>query len=124
MSDLPRYICPESCDAVMMSSIWRIAYGAFPVLTTQHGTRNTRHAPLFRWMQDQPLRYSVAGTAPQADEGAAAHIWQLLMILELPLVAVFAIRWLPEAPRQAVLVLGLQLLAIGGALAPVALLRW
>ena len=67
---------------------------------------------------------SVAGTAPQADEGTAAHIWQLLMVLEVPLVALFTIRWLPEAPRQALMVLGLQFLAIGAALAPVALLRW
>jgi plasmid maintenance system killer protein len=70
------------------------------------------------------VHISIAGTAPQADEGAAAHLWQLLMVLELPLVALFAIRWLPEAPRQALVVLGLQLAACAAALAPVALLRW
>ena len=30
----------------------------------------------------------------------------------------------PEAPRQALIVLALQVAAIGAALAPVALLRW
>ena len=34
------------------------------------------------------------GAAPQADEGAAAHIWQLLMVAQLPVVAPVAIfRW-------------------------------
>ncbi len=66
----------------------------------------------------------VAGTAPQADEGTAAHIWQLVMVLQLPALAVFAIRWLPEAPRQALAVLGLQLAAIGVAVAPVLIFKW
>jgi hypothetical protein len=66
----------------------------------------------------------VAGTAPQADEGFAAHAWQLLMVLEVLLVALFAVRWLPEAPRQGLAVLALQLLAMAAAVAPVAILRW
>jgi hypothetical protein len=65
-----------------------------------------------------------AGTAPQADEGAAAHAWQLLMALQLPLIALFAIKWLREAPRQVAVVLGIQLLVIAAAAAPVALLKW
>jgi hypothetical protein len=65
-----------------------------------------------------------AGTAPQADEGAAAHLWQAFMLVQLPLVAAFAIRWLPEAPRQALLVLVIQAAAIAAAVAPVAWVRW
>lgn len=64
------------------------------------------------------------GTAPQADEGTAAHIWQLLMALQVPAVAVFAIKSLPEAPKQALIVLALQGAAIVAAAAPVALLHW
>ena len=64
------------------------------------------------------------GTAPQADEGAAAHIWQLLMIVQLPVVAFFSIKWVPVAPKQALIVLALQIAAIVAALAPVALLNW
>ncbi len=64
------------------------------------------------------------GTAPHADEGAAAHIWQLLMAVQLPIVAFFAIKALPEAPRQALVVLALQLAGIAAALAPVALFHW
>ncbi len=65
-----------------------------------------------------------SGTAPQADEGTAAHIWQLLLLAELPLVALFAIKWLPTAPRQALVVLALQVAGLAAALAPVALLKW
>lgn len=65
-----------------------------------------------------------AGIAPQADEGSAAHVWQLLMAGQLPLVAYFALRHVPRDPRRAVLVLALQIAAALAALAPVFLLRW
>jgi hypothetical protein len=64
------------------------------------------------------------GPAPQADEGAAAHIWQLLMAAQVPIILYFAIRWVPEAPREAVPILALQLAAAVAALTPVFLLRW
>jgi hypothetical protein len=64
------------------------------------------------------------GTAPQADEGTAAHLWQLLMAAQAPIVLFFAIKWLPQAPRQAVYVLGLQVGAALAAMAPVFLLHW
>ena len=64
------------------------------------------------------------GTDPQPDEGAAAHIWQMLMALQLPVVGLFAVKWLPAAPRQALIVLVLQIGCIVGAMAPVYLLKW
>jgi hypothetical protein len=64
------------------------------------------------------------GTARQADEGTAAHIWQLLMAGQLPVVAFFAIKWLPAEPRQAVLVLALQVGAALAALFPVWWFQW
>lgn len=67
---------------------------------------------------------AVHGPAPQADEGAAAHIWQLLMAAQLPFVAVFAIKWLPRSPRQAIPILALQFVAAVAAMAPVFLLHW
>src|SRR5256714_15028875 len=48
------------------------------------------------------------GATRQADEGTAAHIWQLMMGLQEPLIALFATQWLPRAPRSPFLVLGLQ----------------
>ena len=64
------------------------------------------------------------GTAPQADEGAAAHIWQILMAAQVPIVLFFAVKWLPRSPRQAVPVLGLQVGSALAAMAPVFLLHW
>lgn len=59
------------------------------------------------------------GAAREADEGAAAHFWQILMAGQLPVIAFFAIKWLPRTPRQALLVLALQAVAALAALAPV-----
>jgi hypothetical protein len=64
------------------------------------------------------------GTARQSDEGTAAHLWQLLMAGQLPVVAFFAFRWLLRAPLQALLVLALQAVAAAAALAPVYFLHW
>lgn len=70
------------------------------------------------------LFIAVHGTAAQADEGAAAHIWQLLMAAQVPFVLFFAIKWLPQSPRQAVPILALQVGAALAAMAPVFLLHW
>ena len=61
----------------------------------------------------------IYGVAREADEGATAHIFQLLLIVQLPIVLFFAIRWLPRFPRPALLVLALQAVAGLAALAPV-----
>lgn len=64
------------------------------------------------------------GTAPQADEGAAAHIWQILMAAQIPVILFFAFKWLPQSPRRALSILGLQAGAALAARAPVYLLHW
>jgi FtsH-binding integral membrane protein len=66
---------------------------------------------------------AVFGAAREADEGTAAHLWQILMAAQLPIVAFFAIKWLPRAPRQAMLVLALQAGGVLAAIAPVFLLN-
>ena len=63
--------------------------------------------------------YGVAHEAAQTDEGAVAHLWQLLMAGQMPVVAFFAIRWLPRAPKQTLGVLGLQAVAVLASMAPV-----
>lgn len=63
------------------------------------------------------------GVVREPDENAAAHVWQLLMAGQLPIVLFFAIKWLPEAPRPALAVLALQAGAGLAALAPVLLLH-
>ena len=62
------------------------------------------------------------GTAREPDEGTAAHLWQLLMAGQMPIIAFFAIRWLPKAPRSALPVLALQAAAGLVAVAPVFIL--
>jgi hypothetical protein len=65
------------------------------------------------------IHVALYGPARQADEGAAAHIFQLLLLVQLPIVVFFAIKWLPRFPRPALLVLALQAAAGLAALAPV-----
>jgi hypothetical protein len=60
-----------------------------------------------------------AGVARQADEGTAAHIFQLWLVLEVVAVAAFAVEWLPRRPRAALFVLIVQLLCALAACAPV-----
>ena len=66
---------------------------------------------------------AVFGIAREADEGATAHIWQLLMAGQIPVLVFFAIRWLPRAPRQALYVLSVQGGAVLASMAPVFLLN-
>ena len=67
---------------------------------------------------------AIHGPAPLADEGAAAHLWQLLMAGQVPIVAYFAIRWVRRAPRWGFLILVVQFVAVLAAAAPVYILRW
>ena len=55
---------------------------------------------------------AVYGVVQQPDEGAQAHLWQFLVAGQVPLMAYFAFRWLPKAPRPALVVLALQAAAI------------
>ncbi len=59
------------------------------------------------------------GVVREPDEGTAAHLFQLLMAAQVPIVAFFAIKWLPQTPRRALQVLALQVSAALAALAPV-----
>jgi hypothetical protein len=59
------------------------------------------------------------GVVREADEGPSAHIWQLLMAGQLPILAYFLIRWLPRVPRYTLSVLALQIGAALAAMAPV-----
>jgi hypothetical protein len=64
------------------------------------------------------------GTGRQADEGAAAHTWQLLMLGQVPVVAFFAIKWIPTDPGRALLVLAVQVSAALAAMFPVWWFQW
>jgi hypothetical protein len=70
-------------------------------------------------------RVALVGTGPEVvvngrpDEGAVAHLWQLLMAGQLPVLAFFAIKWLPRAPRQTLGILAVQAGAVLASIAPV-----
>jgi hypothetical protein len=67
---------------------------------------------------------AIYGKDPQPDEGTAAHLFQLLMVGQLPVIAFFALRWLPRFPKDAMRVLALQVAAGVAAFVPVAVLKW
>jgi hypothetical protein len=45
------------------------------------------------------------GVVHEADEGTAAHVWQILMAAQLPIVAYFIVKWLPKRPGESLQVL-------------------
>ena len=61
------------------------------------------------------------GVVHEADEGTAAHLFQILMVAQVPVVTYFAVKWLPRAPRQTLVALALQ---AGAALAAFAAVYW
>ena len=65
------------------------------------------------------VHIALFGVARETDEGTAAHLFQLLMSLQVPIVAFFAIKWIPQAPKQALQILALQIVAALGACAQV-----
>jgi hypothetical protein len=50
---------------------------------------------------------AIFGVVHAADEGTAAHVWQILMAAQLPIVAYFLLKWLPGRPRESLQVLAL-----------------
>jgi hypothetical protein len=61
----------------------------------------------------------VSGVARPADEGTAAHLFQIWLVIEVVAVAAFAVEWLPRRPRAALSVLIVQMLCASAACAPV-----
>jgi hypothetical protein len=59
------------------------------------------------------------GIVREHDEAAIAHIWQLLIVGQLPFLAYFLIRWLPRTPGPTACVFVLQITAVLAAIAPV-----
>lgn len=88
-------------------------------------------SPLKQWSAWLPIAISVFllglvwryvvvhGVAGEADEGTEAHLFQLLMPVQLAVMAFFALTWLPRAPRPTLVVLALQVAAAIAVLASV-----
>ncbi len=58
------------------------------------------------------------------DEGLATHLFQMLMLLDVLGILVFAITWLPIKPKQALGILAWQILGIILALGTLFILEW
>src|SRR2546422_8322054 len=70
------------------------------------------------------LRYvAIHGLVREADEGTEAHLFQLLMPVQLGVMAYFALTWLPRAPRGTLPVLALQAVAAAAVFAAVYLIE-
>jgi len=54
---------------------------------------------------------TIFGIAREQDEGIGAHLFQLWLVLEPLMVGFFAVKWLPRAPKQALFILALQIVA-------------
>lgn len=70
------------------------------------------------------VQIAMHGTRPVRDEDALVHLWQLLVFGQVPIIGVFAFRWLKAYPRQGAKVLVAQLLAAASALVPVHTMGW
>lgn len=56
----------------------------------------------------------------QPDEGAAAHLFQIWLVLEIGMLLFFGFSWLPRKPKDAMIILAIQVILVLAACAPVA----
>jgi peptidoglycan/LPS O-acetylase OafA/YrhL len=63
------------------------------------------------------------GVVRSEDEGVPARLFQLLMVGQALAVAIFAVRWIPRAPRPAIGVVALQVLAVAVPIVSIVLLE-
>ena len=61
--------------------------------------------------------------AREPDEGVAAHLFQIWLVLEALMMAFFAFTWLPRRPMEAFVILALQVAAVLAGCAPVFFFR-
>lgn len=69
-------------------------------------TKSSQSSLFKQWSAWVPIAMSLVGLAmvlvfgflvhapPQQDEGTPAHVWQLMMAAQIPIVLYFAVRWL------------------------------
>ncbi|MGN6423621.1 MAG: hypothetical protein ACTHLA_09960 [Asticcacaulis sp.] len=66
---------------------------------------------------------ATTGGQHQADEGAAAHIFQLMVVGQVPIIGFFLLRWIRTYPMACLGVVSRQILALVAALLPVWIYR-
>jgi len=53
----------------------------------------------------------VYGIVHETDEGTAAHVFQILMALQVPIIGYFILKWLTKRPKETILILALEAVA-------------
>ena len=116
---------------VHSNNAFRLSTAADSIFAMATTTMPTRSAPLKHWSGWLPItipvfllvlafRYvALHGLVREADEGTEAHLFQLLMPVQLALMGYFGLTWVPRAPRGALPVLALQVLAAAAVFAAV-----
>jgi hypothetical protein len=70
------------------------------------------------------IQLAIHGVKLVRADGAVAHLYQMLVVGQLPFIAFFAFRWLRRAPLQGLPVFAVQLVALATALVPVHMMGW
>lgn len=70
------------------------------------------------------IQLAVHGMRPERDEGALAHLYQLLVLGQIPIISFFAFRWWRLAPLQGLRVVAAQAIALATALVPLYMMGW
>lgn len=60
----------------------------------------------------------------EQDEGFGAHMFQLLIMVEIPIIVYFVLTWYRRKPKQTIIVLSLQLITLIMAVAPVLIFQF
>ena len=59
------------------------------------------------------------GIVHEADEGTSAHLFQILMVAQVPVIGWFVVRWLPRERGRTLRMMAVQAMAIAAAFAAV-----
>lgn len=56
------------------------------------------------------VHFEFVGIVHERDEGTLAHIFQLLIIVQIPFVIIFLFSWVNKKPKQTLLILAIQVI--------------
>ena len=65
------------------------------------------------------VHWAIFGIMQESDEGTLAHLFQILMIVQIPVAIYFLLNWVDRKPKQTMLIIALQALAGVAAIAAV-----
>ena len=108
--------------AINPSGLGEIAMEAYPRSVLTLVRKPSGYLPIAMSLCAIALTLSVvvvSGAVRDPDEGTAAHLFQLLIAAQLPILGFFAAKWIARDRTAALSVIGIQMIAIGLALIPI-----